>query len=325
MNNDRRTYTTSFPAVFDLAKNNRPDIMQRVNPKIFRNVDRFGYYRAVYCDFFGPIITYYAKDLVTFSKMSNGAQTLFRFQLQKKYDIPMFFVEKELFEAAKDSAFDFKVDLATVKLPFESFNFILPQKTYYIGEEEIIYIDITRLNTQDGIKFIQSFDFPMNPEMVRRAKDADYIDAIQFNAMSTNGVKFSAEHHTVYDPTVALEPTDVLSYSDVALPPNENDDVNKLPMLVFNLLFAMQARPELVESGRKEGYNKKANSQIWTPNIIGRKFSYQRHSQEHQGGSKRMHWRRGHFRNQPYGHGLTEHKIIWIEPTQIGLKTYATV
>lgn len=29
------------------------------------------------------------------------------------------------------------------------------------------------------------------------------------------------------------------------------------------------------------------------------------------------HWRRGHWRNQPYGHGLSSHKYLWIHPTVV--------
>lgn len=34
--------------------------------------------------------------------------------------------------------------------------------------------------------------------------------------------------------------------------------------------------------------------------------------------SPRLHWRRGHFRNQAYGVKHSERKVIWIEPTLIG-------
>lgn len=42
---------------------------------------------------------------------------------------------------------------------------------------------------------------------------------------------------------------------------------------------------------------------------------------------KSTHWRRGHFRNQPHGEGLSQVKVIWIQPTLIGVgsaqpKTY---
>lgn len=36
--------------------------------------------------------------------------------------------------------------------------------------------------------------------------------------------------------------------------------------------------------------------------------------------SRRAHWRRGHFRMQPYGQGATERKVIFIEPMVIGGK-----
>lgn len=36
-------------------------------------------------------------------------------------------------------------------------------------------------------------------------------------------------------------------------------------------------------------------------------------------GGVKAHWRRGHFRNQACGAGLREHRLIWIEPTLVGM------
>ncbi|WP_063661508.1 hypothetical protein [Aliivibrio fischeri] len=36
------------------------------------------------------------------------------------------------------------------------------------------------------------------------------------------------------------------------------------------------------------------------------------------GTSIKQHWRRGHWRNQPIGKGLSEYKLLWIKPTLVG-------
>jgi hypothetical protein len=33
-----------------------------------------------------------------------------------------------------------------------------------------------------------------------------------------------------------------------------------------------------------------------------------------------MHWRRGHIRNQPFGMGRTQRRLLWIEPMLVGVK-----
>lgn len=47
--------------------------------------------------------------------------------------------------------------------------------------------------------------------------------------------------------------------------------------------------------------------------ICGKKFT--EHNSESKDGEIRPHWRRGHWRKQPYGKGLQERKLLWIRPT----------
>jgi hypothetical protein len=89
---------------------------------------------------------------------------------------------------------------------------------------------------------------------------------------------------------------------------------------IFNTIYAMSARPEYVEHGERVGKRKGTQSEIWTPNIIGRKYSVKTRAvaQAEPAGSVRLHWRRGHFRQQAIGVGRSQHKTIWIEPMMVG-------
>jgi len=99
------------------------------------------------------------------------------------------------------------------------------------------------------------------------------------------------------------------------------DVMDAVMRVLFNVLLAMTARPSLEKRGVRGGRHKHSGLPIWTPNIIGRDYRYRSESSgESQGGSKRMHWRRGHFRSQAYGAGRGGHKIIWIEPMLVGEK-----
>jgi len=53
-------------------------------------------------------------------------------------------------------------------------------------------------------------------------------------------------------------------------------------------------------------------------NYVGEK--YQRNHQTLGGNMTSSHWRRGHWRNQPYGKDLTQRKLIWIHPTIVNLE-----
>jgi hypothetical protein len=95
--------------------------------------------------------------------------------------------------------------------------------------------------------------------------------------------------------------------------------MNLLSGLVFRLLLTMNARKELIESGFRAGRHKKTGAEIWTPNIVGRNYRISRPATSSgEGSQKRLHWRRGHFRNQAIGARRAEHKLIWIEPTLVG-------
>lgn len=105
---------------------------------------------------------------------------------------------------------------------------------------------------------------------------------------------------------------------EVGIPTAESDAIR----WTFNTIYAMSARPEYVEGGERVGTHKTTRSEIWTPNVIGRKYAIKSHSFANQsGGSVRLHWRRGHFRQQPFGIGRTQHKVIWIEPMMVGGKS----
>lgn len=99
----------------------------------------------------------------------------------------------------------------------------------------------------------------------------------------------------------------------------DKDGPSSPAALIANLCYVMNARPEYVEYGQRTGTHKKSGSELWTPNIIGRKYATRRAAEAISGthASPRMHWRRGHFRHQPFGHELKQTKVIWIEPMLI--------
>jgi hypothetical protein len=101
---------------------------------------------------------------------------------------------------------------------------------------------------------------------------------------------------------------------------------DRLSVLMFKLLVVLNTRPNLVESGtclRSANTRKgKSRSELWSPNIIGAKYRVLRERTEPTGthASPRLHWRRGHLRNQAHGPGRSLRKLAWIEPTLIGMR-----
>jgi len=97
---------------------------------------------------------------------------------------------------------------------------------------------------------------------------------------------------------------------------------DRVSALMLKLLVVLNTRPNLVERGHcvrpqrlKRGRVK--HRELWSPNLIGWRYQVKRSgTQIH--ASPRLHWRRGHLRNQPFGPGRRQRRLVWIEPVLVG-------
>lgn len=93
---------------------------------------------------------------------------------------------------------------------------------------------------------------------------------------------------------------------------------NLIASLVFRLILTWEAEPALVSKGGFTGKRLKTGREIWTPNFIGRNYKHETTTQGSEPGgggwTVRPHWRRGHYRQQRYGVGLSQRKTLWIKP-----------
>lgn len=106
-----------------------------------------------------------------------------------------------------------------------------------------------------------------------------------------------------------------------ALAPNDAEFISTVMGLALNLVLAMTSRPELVTAGQPTGKTTQSGQAFWTPNFLGRSYRVRIEG----GGTHaapRMHWRRGHYRQQPHGPERQQRKTIWIEPTLVAGGTH---
>ena len=112
---------------------------------------------------------------------------------------------------------------------------------------------------------------------------------------------------------------------DVAKVQEDKVCCDRLSNLVFKLLVILNTRASLVEPGTRlraaTTRRGKTRSELWSPNIIGREYRvvHDRTTPTGTHGSPRLHWRRGHLRNQAHGQGRTLRKLIWVEPVLVGM------
>jgi len=91
-----------------------------------------------------------------------------------------------------------------------------------------------------------------------------------------------------------------------------------LAALVFGTFMALTVKPQLnspmslvkVVPAKLD----RPRREYWSPNIVGKFYTPPKHAPQGTHASPRMHWRRGHFRHQPFGPGRQERKVIWLEP-----------
>jgi hypothetical protein len=123
-----------------------------------------------------------------------------------------------------------------------------------------------------------------------------------------------------------------LTYTDSEdVDPKVLSGFNEYMQSIFlRLILIMQCRPELVDAEEKQdkitvnqGFGKAQAQDFYQPLWIGQGYRLKREGtvssdgSSKQGGAKSPHWRRGFIRNQPYGEGRQQRKLVWIEPVLV--------
>lgn len=289
-----------------LLKTHSPEVWDLVLPKVYKNVERFNDYRLInieYAVMFCNQLESKQKDDWSTDTLRMHVRLLSSFQISKSNDFPLFFVENSLLDAATNTQITFELDWREMPLPFEGMTFIFPKNNHIkINKREIAYLNLFRSSDKSN---------PLAHSMITDNQEGLTVIAgfndTEFKVMAGIARPYNPQEHEWHPEC-----------------DKGREEAHTILNVAFNLLFAMAARPELVENGRKLGKHKKSNSEIWTPNIIGRKYTVKTNASafntSEDGHTKRLHWRRGHFRHQPFGKGLTETRVIWLEPVLVGVK-----
>lgn len=272
----------------DSAKEKRPNIYNLVYPKAYQYVP--SKYQSP--KQFADSLLAFISDLLSREKTEEIESTLDcigKFlTLGEKYKLPTFFVDRDFYKAMWHTEVKEGIDFSTIQLPFPSQLLYIPQdldKEYLLFDRDID-------------------NEPVN--IIGLCKYALVDGRIQF-------IFFQCSSN--YFRLIAKEANTVNDYL-------KEYKANKAFHMAINILLAKSARPSLYSQGmtvRTRG--KKVFRELWTPNFIGKGYKV-KEDKETKGthSSPRIHWRRGHFRNQHFGTKNAEQKIIWIEPTLVGVE-----
>lgn len=244
------------------------------------------------------------------------------------HQMPMFFIAPDLVKAIQKTDFRDEIDWVDMALPFESGIFCLPKGALVHPKDgECNFIVWTRNRKGDCPPAFPGLPIIQLP-----------CDTFSLVALCTgNYVWYDSNLSAAKRPTLRLhnlflrEPGEDYPQQVTPTQWDENtfgeDDENFLEsigVIVFGTLLAMETRPELLDRTRLikriPAKKDKPAREFWSPNIIGKHYHLKREPQGGTHASPRMHWRRGHFRNQPFGPQSKERKTIWIEPMLVGTK-----
>jgi len=218
------------------------------------------------------------------------SQAYITLPIMRRCDHPFFFITPALFAAVEQTDITFTVDWAAMRLPYEAFVLVPPE-----NRDGLQCVQVARLRVPPGETMRNSAGEPVETVLSLRAFMGDAEGGFMMTMTDP------------YDPARSLEN------------PAAEDARQRLARIVFNVLFAMAARPEYVERGGVKTIHKKSGRQVRYPNVVGRRYVTRRETGGNAGthSSPRLHWRRGHFRRQRFGLGSALTKIIWIEPVLV--------
>lgn len=294
----------------DSQEKNEPSIWSIVYPRIYQDIGEFGSPRiaAACC---GDALA--KLNYMTVQQAPSMRAHLLAALKMKRFIFPNYFLAKELWQASQQTQLPPDTDWLTIKFPMESAIMVLPKNVLiHPSGVPIDFLGYARVQ-KDEVFDYDSHRF-----------QSEFTSLIMFTGIDTpNGAEILShhQHHHLSPlvkesvPAATVQPYDLLANP---MSSGENEWLNAQFYGLCSLLGLMSARPSLVEHGRKIGIHKKSGRQFWTPNIVGKGYRLKRHEpQDGTHASPRTHWRRGHLREQHFGAGLAESKIIWIEPMLI--------
>jgi hypothetical protein len=221
-----------------------------------------------------------------------------------QYQMPTFFVAPDLAESLLLTDMADDIHWTDLKRPFDAGLFMLP-KRFLLGADGYRYDWMAwaffpkNARDREGALFDQLYLFS-------GTRDCPHAELVLTSALGP--LRKLGEGKFEVDEVSGMGET--------------LDVMNAVAKLVLGLFIVMNTKPEFVEAGRRLSNQTKASgNETWTPNVVGRKYVLPRMPHDGTHASPRMHWRRGHFRNQHFGKLNAETKIIWLEPTLVNAKT----
>lgn len=234
----------------------------------------------------------------------------------RDHDFPFFLLGRDFIEMLDhtDSLSDFSLS-EEIGIPFPSFILLFPKGSLVLpirGGFDVQRIQITGWNEHgvDGNTFIMSCS--PHSDAIHQGKVAKvfcaYVNIGSDGTLIHNDPESVEFYHSDHEESEEELKLAIQSHIKIA-------------SLMMKILTALAAEPELLESGFTENVRPakrgRPRLEFRQPKWIGKRVRFDRESDLRGDGHTCMHWRRGHFRRQPFGKGRTQNKIIFIRPVLV--------
>jgi hypothetical protein len=299
----------------DLEKK-MPEVWRTLYPRIYPSSPRCG----LYCSPKEPAHVFLAQrqkfelgQVAKYSMMAEHPSLVMAGNLVR-CAMPQIWISREMADAIRETKPPIDLDWTTMQLPFPAMIFMLPKGSLVhptLGDVQFMtYCRASRYRA-DGVA---ASNFALMIHTERRI--------ILYCSLAGD------KSPIVPLGNLARLQEEVLDiYQNGPLPPgfevpldSQGSEVEKKAIhLLFGALLVMQDRPSLVtESNLINRVHKKRAEpkEFWSPRVLGEHYRMIRPESVYQGGhhsSPRLHWVRGHWRDQPYGPGREQRHMIWVE------------
>lgn len=246
-----------------------------------------------------------------------------------KHGYPTFFVTSTMLKACEQTNLPPELNWTEIPMPFPGMTFVFERGAIVHPEDklDVPYIGIAR--TRAGERLVHPYPGTPTGKM-----------GIGGMAMMTTQVSPTTIFHMdftmseITSPLIrdidraAVQEYEVVHTDSLMKISPAGKEFNKwLMLLALKLILVMNARPEQVSRGSllrsvKPKRTGDPRVEYWSPNVLGRSYSVATEGDTTaapgEQGHRRMHWRRGHFRQQPHGPNMSLRKTIWLEPCLVG-------
>ena len=236
-----------------------------------------------------------------------------------QYDVPTFYISKELLAAAARTDLPGDLLLDAVPFPFPAMVFMFEKGTLrHPAQGDCPYAVVSR--PQKG----QVFSLPLDGMRISRTAAETAV------IVST----YLPEEHRAYHSSVSVVSGETIkaayeraSNIPLELPGEDSVEVEanfieRLWRLGLTLVLIMASGENLLEPGQRLKIVKSKNRffpsmEYWSPNYLGRVYQSQTQPADREF-HLRPHWRKGHLKSQLYGPNHSLRKIIWVQPYRTG-------